>query len=108
MDMQLLQAASRHKAEKPFWRIELCPPPEVCQDWTMAQWDMFCKDCVEVLDATHFKWEPGPYVFPLSDSILRSDCSSMMGFRRRISVYNVSLASGFLGQRALQISAFDS
>ena len=58
MDMQLLQAASRHKAEKPFWRIELCPPPEVCQDWTMAQWDMFCKDCVEVLDATHFKWEP--------------------------------------------------
>ena len=26
MDMQLLQAASRHSAEKPFWRIELCPP----------------------------------------------------------------------------------
>ena len=58
MDMQLLQAASRHKAEKPFWRIELCPPPEVCQNWTMEQWNKFCKDCVEVLDATHFKWEP--------------------------------------------------
>ena len=58
MDMQLLQAASRHRSEKPFWRIELCPPPEVCQDWTMEQWDKFCKDCVEVLDATHFKWEP--------------------------------------------------
>ena len=58
MDMQLLQAASRHRAEKPFWRIELCPPPEVCQDWMMEQWDKFCKDCVEVLDATHFKWEP--------------------------------------------------
>ena len=58
MDMQLLQAASRHKAEKPFWRIELCPPPEVCQDWTMEQWNKFCKDCVEVLDATDFKWEP--------------------------------------------------
>ena len=58
MDMQLLQAASRHRAEKPFWRIELCPPPEVCQNWTMEQWDKFCKDCVEVLDATHFKWEP--------------------------------------------------
>ena len=58
MDMQLLQAESRHRAEKPFWRIELCPPPEVCQDWTMEQWDKFCKDCVEVLDATHFKWEP--------------------------------------------------
>ena len=58
MDMQLLQAASRHRAEKPFWRIELCPPPEVCQNWTMAQWDRFCKDCVQVLDATHFKWEP--------------------------------------------------
>ena len=57
MDMQLLQAASRHRAEKPFWRIELCPPPEVCQDWTMAQWDRFCKDCVEVLDVTDYKRE---------------------------------------------------
>ncbi len=36
MDMQLLQAASRHKAEKPFWRIELCPPP--------ARGDYQCKE----------------------------------------------------------------
>ena len=57
MDMQLLQAASRHRAEKPFWRIELCPPPEVCQNWTMAQWDRFCKDCVQVLDVTDYKRE---------------------------------------------------
>ena len=57
MDMQLLQAASRHRAEKPFWRIELCPPPEVCRNWTMQQWDRFCEDCVQVLDATDYKRE---------------------------------------------------
>ena len=57
MDMQLLLATSRHKAEEPFWRIELCPPPEVCQNWTMSQWDRFCKDCVQVLDATDYKRE---------------------------------------------------
>jgi len=32
--------------------------PEVCWNWTMEQWNKFCKDCVQVLDATHFKWEP--------------------------------------------------
>ena len=57
MDMQLLLATSRHKADEPFWRIELCPPPEVCRNWTMAQWDKFCKDCVQVLDATDYKRE---------------------------------------------------
>ena len=35
MDMQLLLATSKHKADEPFWRIELCPPPEVCRNWTM-------------------------------------------------------------------------
>lgn len=55
MDMQLLQAASRHRNNKPFWRIELCPPKEVCQGWTMEQWEEFCRDCVEVLDATDYK-----------------------------------------------------
>ena len=57
MDMQLLQAASKHRAEKPFWRIELCPPKEECSDWTMEQWDRFCKDCVKVLDSTDYKQE---------------------------------------------------
>ena len=57
MDMQLQQAASKHRAEKPFWRIELCPPKEECRDWTMEQWDRFCKDCVKVLDSTDYKQE---------------------------------------------------
>ena len=57
MDMQLLQAASKHRAEKPFWRIELCPPKEGCLDWTMTQWDRFCRDCVKVLDSTDYKTE---------------------------------------------------
>ena len=57
MDMQLQQAASKHRAEKPFWRIELCPPKEECRDWTMGQWDKFCRDCVKVLDSTDYKQE---------------------------------------------------
>ena len=57
MDMQLQQAASKHRAEKPFWRIELCPPKEECRDWTMGQWDRFCRDCVKVLDSTDYKQE---------------------------------------------------
>ena len=57
MDMQLLQAASKHRVANPFWRIELCPPKEECQDWTMEQWDRFCRDCVKVLDSTDYKTE---------------------------------------------------
>jgi len=57
MDMQLLQSASRHKSDEPFWRIELCPPPEVCRDWTMQQWDDFHRDCIGVLDFTDYKRE---------------------------------------------------
>lgn len=57
MDMQLLLATSRHKVDEPFWRIELCPSPEVCRNWTMAQWDRFRKECVQVLDATDYKRE---------------------------------------------------
>lgn len=55
MDMQLLQSASKHHVSNPFWRIELCPPKEVCQDWTMEQWDEFHRDCVQVLDSTDYK-----------------------------------------------------
>ena len=57
MDMQLKLAVSKHKVENPFWRIELCPPKEECSDWTMEQWDRFCKDCVKVLDSTDYKTE---------------------------------------------------
>ena len=57
MDMQLKLAASKHRVENPFWRIELCPPREECSDWTMEQWDRFCKDCVKVLDSTDYKTE---------------------------------------------------
>ena len=57
MDMQLQQATSKHRAENPFWRIELCPPKEECRDWTMEQWDRFCRDCVKVLDSTDYKTE---------------------------------------------------
>ena len=57
MDMQLKLAASKHKVENPFWRIELCPPKEECRDWTMEQWDKFCRDCVKVLDSTDYKQE---------------------------------------------------
>ena len=57
MDMQLQLAASKHKVENPFWRIELCPPKEECLDWTMDQWDRFCRDCVKVLDSTDYKTE---------------------------------------------------
>ena len=57
MDMQLLLATSKHKAEEPYWRIELCPPKEECRDWTMGQWDRFCRDCVKVLDSTDYKQE---------------------------------------------------
>lgn len=57
MDMQLKLAASKHKVENPFWRIELCPPKEECSDWTMEQWDRFCSDCVKVLDLTDYKQE---------------------------------------------------
>ena len=55
MDMQLKLAASKHRVENPFWRIELCPPKEECSDWTMEQWDKFCRDCVKVLDSTDYK-----------------------------------------------------
>ena len=57
MDMQLQQATSKHRAENPFWRIELCPPKEECRDWTMEQWERFCRDCVKVLDSTDYKQE---------------------------------------------------
>ena len=57
MDMQLLLATSRHKVNEPFWRIELCPPPEVCRNWTMAQWDDFHRDCIRVLDSLDYKRE---------------------------------------------------
>ena len=57
MDMQLKLAASKHKVENPFWRIELCPPKEESLDWTMEQWDRFCRDCVKVLDSTDYKTE---------------------------------------------------
>ena len=57
MDMQLKLAASKHRVENPFWRIELCPPKEECSDWTMEQWDKFCRDCVKVLDSTDYKTE---------------------------------------------------
>ncbi|MBR1394463.1 MAG: relaxase/mobilization nuclease domain-containing protein [Prevotella sp.] len=57
MDMQLKLATSMHKVENPFWRIELCPPREECSDWTMEQWDRFCRDCVKVLDSTDYKQE---------------------------------------------------
>ena len=57
MDMQLKLAASKHRVENPFWRIELCPPKEECRDWTMEQWDRFCRDCVKVLDSTDYKQE---------------------------------------------------
>lgn len=54
MEMQLLQSVSKHHVSNPFWRIELCPPKEVCQDWTMEQWDDFHRDCVSVLDSTDY------------------------------------------------------
>lgn len=54
MDMQLLIGKYRHRVSKPFWRIELCPPPEACQDWTMDKWQKFLNDCVHVLDATEY------------------------------------------------------
>ena len=57
MDMQLKLAASKHKVENPFWRIELCSPKEECRDWTMEQWDRFCRDCVKVLDSTDYNQE---------------------------------------------------
>ena len=57
MDMQLLLATSRHKVNEPFWRIELCPPPEVCRNWTIAQWDDFHRDCIRVLDSLDYKRE---------------------------------------------------
>ena len=57
MDMQLLLATSRHKVDEPFWRIELCPPPEVCRNWTMQQWDDFHRDCIRVLDSLDYKRE---------------------------------------------------
>ena len=57
MDMQLLLATSRHKVNEPFWRIELCPPSEVCRNWTMQQWDDFHRDCIKVLDSLDYKRE---------------------------------------------------
>ncbi|MGM9697383.1 MAG: relaxase/mobilization nuclease domain-containing protein [Prevotella sp.] len=54
MDMQLLIGKYRHRVSKPFWRIELCPPPEACQDWTIGQWQKFLKECVHALDATAY------------------------------------------------------
>lgn len=56
--------------------------PEVCRNWTMEQWNKFCKDCVEVLDATHFKWEPvkakdGRVVLTRSSTWLSSQASSL-------------------------------
>ena len=35
----------------------MCPPKEECRDWTMEQWDRFCRDCVTVLDSTDYKTE---------------------------------------------------
>ena len=54
MDMQLLMGKYRHRVSKPFWRIELCPPPEVCHNWSLDKWKNFLKECVHVLDATEY------------------------------------------------------
>ena len=54
----VLDKEKARKENKPvFLAAELCPPKEECRDWTMEQWDRFCRDCVKVLDSTDYKTE---------------------------------------------------
>ena len=57
--------------------------PEVCQNWTMAQWDRFCKDCVQVQDATY---HADLIDQPLLDRIVRQHGTHIIDHAERIGL----------------------
>lgn len=52
LDSMKLTQTKRKTVDKPFWRIEVCPPMEECHDWTDTQWREFVNEVITELDGT--------------------------------------------------------
>ena len=56
---------SVHKVKDPFWRAEICPPMEECQNWKEEQWQKFLDDAVEQLDKNGTDLKHSPWIAAL-------------------------------------------
>lgn len=54
-EMKLRQAMSGHNIKDPFWRIELCPPVEVCSEWDFNDWKEYLDRCIKKMDSTNYR-----------------------------------------------------
>lgn len=50
--MKLRQDNSGHYVKDPFFRIEICPPQEQCENWSMDDWQKCLDDVIRILDHT--------------------------------------------------------
>ena len=57
-DMEMKLATCGHDIDDPIWRIEFCPPPEECQNWTQDDWQRYLDNCIEALDTTNYREIP--------------------------------------------------
>lgn len=54
-DMEMKLATCGHDINDPVYRIEFCPPPEECQNWTLNDWQRYLNNCIEALDTTNYR-----------------------------------------------------
>ncbi len=47
--MMMHQKFSGKKCKEPFLRIEVCPPPDKTEDWTMEEWQQLCEETLAEL-----------------------------------------------------------
>ena len=47
--MVMHQKLSGKKCKDPFFRIEVCPPPDKTEDWTMEDWKQLCDEVLKEL-----------------------------------------------------------
>ena len=45
--MVMHQKLSGKKCKDPFFRIEVCPPPDETENWTMKQWQQLCDETLK-------------------------------------------------------------
>lgn len=53
---------SIHKVKDPFWRAEICPPMDECQNWNEEQWQKFLDNAVAQLDKNGTDLKHSPWV----------------------------------------------
>lgn len=47
--MVMHQKLSGKKCKEPFFRIEVCPPPDKTDDWSMGEWQQLCEETLAEL-----------------------------------------------------------